>query len=50
MTACPGKDWDEITKDKDTKKEFGGIGCGTHGKSSGGEFRCRDGRVEAKCQ
>jgi hypothetical protein len=50
MTACPGKDWDEMTKDKDTKREFGGIVCGTHGKSYAGEFRCRDERVEVKCQ
>ena len=50
MMACPGKDWDEITKDKDTKKEFGGIVFGTHGKSYGGEFPCGDNRVEVKCQ
>jgi hypothetical protein len=50
MTACPGKDWDDINKDKDTKREFGGYLCGLHGKSYAGEFRCKDNRVEVKCQ
>ena len=50
MTPCPGKDWAEMTKDKATKKEFGGIVCGTHGKTYGGEIRCEDGQVEIKCR
>ena len=50
ITACPGKDWDDMTKDKGTTKEFGGWVCGIHGKSYAGEVRCKDERVEVKCQ
>jgi hypothetical protein len=48
--SCPGKAWDDIQKDKEGQTQIGGTVCGAHGKTYGGEWRCKDGRVIVRCE
>lgn len=49
--TCPSIDWDEIEANKDGVKEgMGGIICGASGKSYGGEWRCKNGLIEVRCE
>ena len=48
-SSCPGKEWDEIKKDKDGQVQVGKFMCGARGKVYAGEYRCKDRGVQIKC-
>ena len=50
LTSCPGKMWNEIKDDKKRQKENGALECGIRSKSYGGEWRCKDGGIQVKCE
>jgi len=48
--SCPGKDWDQIKSDKDGQQKVGALMCGGAGKAYAGEWRCKDGGIQVKCE